>query len=167
METIRTLRQREAATTARRKARASAVAAAVAGAFALWAVVEFAFGVDVRAPAMGGSRETSDVGPAQIVAASGLASLGAWVLLATLERLTSRGRAVWTGIATLALVASLGAPLSGTGVTAGNRIVLLLMHLVVGGVLIPLLYRTSTSSGRARLGDEHRGHRAYVGGEAA
>jgi hypothetical protein len=47
-------------------------------------------------------------------------------------------------------VLSLGTPLSGTGITAANRAVLVLMHLAVGGVLIPALYRTSPS--RARKG---------------
>jgi hypothetical protein len=41
------------------------------------------------------------------------------------------------------LLASLGAPLSGTGVTAANRAVLTLLHLTVAAVLIPVFYRTS------------------------
>jgi hypothetical protein len=43
------------------------------------------------------------------------------------------------------LVASLGGPLSGSGITAANRAVLVLPHLAVGTVLIPALRRTAAS----------------------
>jgi len=46
-------------------------------------------------------------------------------------------------IAVAALVLSLGTPLAGAGVTLANRLVLMLMHLAVGSVLIPALYRSS------------------------
>ena len=45
----------------------------------------------------------------------------------------------------VALRGSLGGPLSGSGVTAANRAVLVLLHLAVGAVLIPALRRTAAS----------------------
>ena len=74
---------------------------------------------------------------------SGLLSCAGWGFMAVLERLTARARRVWLVIAVAALVLSLGTPLAGVGVTLANRLVLMLMHLAVGSVLIPALYRSS------------------------
>jgi hypothetical protein len=63
-----------------------------------------------------------------------------WALLALLERLTAR--TIWT---VTALLASLGGPLSRSGITAANRAVLVLPHLAVGAVLIPALRSTAAS----------------------
>ncbi len=52
----------------------------------------------------------------------------------------------------IALALSLGTPLSGTGITAANRIALLLMHLTVGAVLISAFYRTSPRPARSQQG---------------
>jgi hypothetical protein len=49
-------------------------------------------------------------------------SLLAWALLAVLERRTSSAQAIWRVVAVLALLLSLSAPLSGTGVTLGDRL---------------------------------------------
>jgi len=65
-----------------------------------------------------------------------------WGLLAILERITVRARLTWYIVAVIGLVLSLGAPLSGTGVTAGDRIVLVLMHLTTGAVLFSGFART-------------------------
>jgi hypothetical protein len=111
-------------------------------ALVVWAVAELGFGIDLRSPA-NGSEASWDVNPAVVVATSGVASLAAWGLLALLERLTAHPRTVWTAIAVLALLISLGGPLSGTGVTGANRVALALMHLAVAAVLIPLLRRTA------------------------
>ncbi len=127
------------------KPRLMAVAAAVLAALAIWAVADLALGVDLREPSFAGPESTGDIGAANVVIASAIASLAGWGLLAVLERMTARARTVWAVIATLVTVASLGAPLTGAGVTAANRVVLVLLHLVVGAVLIPLLYRTSRS----------------------
>jgi hypothetical protein len=84
-----------------------------------------------------------------VAVGSGAAALAAWALLALLERLTARARTIWTIVAVVVLVASLGTPLLGSGVTAANRAVLELLHLAVGAVLIPALRRTAASpSGR-------------------
>jgi hypothetical protein len=111
-------------------------------ALVVWAVAELGFGMDLRSPA-NGSEASWDVNPAVVVATSGVASLAAWGLLALLERLAAHPRTVWTATVVLALLISLGGPLSGTGVTGANRVALALMHLAVAAVLIPLLRRTA------------------------
>ena len=130
-------------TIGRRKARLMVVGAAVLAALAIWLVAELAFGIHLQAPAFDNSGQASDVSALDVAVVAALLSLAGWGLLALLERLTARARRVWLIVAPLALVLSLGTPLSGTGVTSANRIVLLLMHLAVGAVLIPALYRTS------------------------
>jgi Family of unknown function (DUF6069) len=128
----------------RRRARLTAVAAVVAAALGLWAVYHMAFGIDLRSPAsFGESGSTFAVEPGQVALVSALAGFAAWGLLALLERLISRAQRVWLVIALLALVLSLGGPMSGTGLTTANRMELLGFHLLVGAVLIPLMYRTS------------------------
>jgi hypothetical protein len=126
----------------RSTARPIAVALGVLATLAVWGISELVFGVDVRQPAFGpGVPQDLTAGP--IVVASLVAGLAAWLALAVLERLTHHARAAWVGLATLVLVASLGAPLSGRGIDGGSRLVLALLHLTVGALLIVLLARTS------------------------
>jgi hypothetical protein len=123
-------------------ARPIAVALGVLAALAVWGISELVFGVDVRQPAFGtGVPQDLTAGP--VVVASLVAGLAAWLALALLERLTRHARAVWVALATLVLVVSLGAPLSGRGIDGGSRLVLALLHLTVGALLIVLLARTS------------------------
>jgi hypothetical protein len=133
----------------RRRARFLTVAGATGAALALWAVVEVVFGLDLRGPAFAANTEPSHVGPAQVLVVSLLASLAGWGLLAVLERFTSRARGSWALVAAVVLIGSLGGPLSGTGATTGERAALVGLHLVVGAVLIPLLYRTSPNGAAA------------------
>jgi hypothetical protein len=132
----------------RRLFRLLAVVGAVMAALGLWAIVELGFGFDVRSPgeAFGGASGTSDVGPLQVIIASGIGSLMGWALLALLERFSSRARAVWIAVALLALLASLGGPLSG-GISAANRAVLVCMHLLVAAIVIPSFYLSSSARG--------------------
>jgi Family of unknown function (DUF6069) len=126
----------------RHTARPVAVALAVLAALAVWGVSELIFGVDVRQPAFGpGVPQNLTAGP--VVVASVVAGLAAWLALAVLERLTRHARAAWVTLATLVLVASLGAPLSGRGIDEQSRLVLTLLHLTVGTLLIVLLARSS------------------------
>ena len=119
-----------------------AVALGVLAALAVWGLSELVFGIDVRRPAFGtGVPQDLTAGP--IVVASMVAGLAAWPALAVLERLTRHARAAWVTLATLVLVASLGAPLSGRGIDEQSRLVLTLLHLTVGALLIVLLARTS------------------------
>jgi hypothetical protein len=134
-------------TIGRRTARLMAVAAAVVAALAVWLVAELAFGMELQAPALDGSGKASDISALDVAIVATLLSLAGWGLLALLERLTAHARRAWLIVAPLALVLSLGTPLSGTGVSSANRIVLVLLHLAVGAVLIPALYRTSPGKG--------------------
>jgi hypothetical protein len=72
-----------------------------------------------------------------------LASTAGWGLLVLLERLVTRAGRVWTVVAVIVLVVSLGAPLSASGITNANKGWLVAMHLAVGAALIPLLARTA------------------------
>jgi hypothetical protein len=126
----------------RHTARPVAVALGVLAALAVWGVSELVFGIDVQQPAFGtGVPQDLTAGP--IVVASVVAGLAAWLALAGLERLTHHARAAWVTLATLVLVASLEAPLSGRGIDEQSRLVLTLLHLTVGALLIVLLARTS------------------------
>src|SRR5262249_50933280 len=110
-------------------------------------VAELVLGVPLRAPE--GFGASGDIDALNVATVSALASVIAWGSLAVLERLTPRAGRVWLVGALLLLVLSLATPLSGTGVTTANRIVLLSMHLAVAAVLIPTLYRTSPDAERA------------------
>ena len=127
----------------RRIARLTAVAAAMASALAIWVIAELALGIDLRAPAFDGSAETLPIRAQDVILVGALLSFAGWGFIAVLERLTAHARRVWLVIAVAALVLSLGTPLAGAGVTLANRLVLMLMHLAVGSVLIPALYRSS------------------------
>lgn len=114
---------------------------AVLAAVAVWALAVHAFGVTLRAPGTGGA--AADIGVGHVVAASAVASLAGWAALALLERWTLRAARIWTGLALGVLVVSLGGPLSGTGISVGNRVALLALHLAVAAVLVPLLSRSA------------------------
>ncbi len=133
----------------RRRSRALAVVAAVAAAEALWLIAEFVFGMHLQAPAGNGAPQPMDIGPGTVAVASVVLSLIGWAVLATLERFTSRARGIWLALALVALVASLGMPLSGSGVAPADRVVLVLMHLSVAAVVVPVLFRTSHRDGPA------------------
>lgn len=94
-------------------------------------------------PALGAAQQSQALGAPFVAVVSALAALAGWGLLAVLERFTAAARRVWTVIATVALLLSLGAPLSGHGVTAGSRFTLVAMHLAVGAAVITLMRRSS------------------------
>ena len=130
-------------TAGRRIVRLLAIAAAVACALAIWVIAESVFGIDLRAPAFGGSAETLPVQAHDVLLVSGLLSFAGWGCMAVLERLTPKARQLWLVLSVTALVLSLATPFAGSGVSLANRIVLMLMHVAVGSVIISLLYRTS------------------------
>jgi hypothetical protein len=113
---------------------------------ALWVLAELGLGIHLQAPAGTGYPEPVTIGPLTVALTAALLPLIGWAVLAGLERLTQRAPQIWLGLALLVLLASLAMPLSGTGVSAANRAVLVLMHLVVGGTAITALYRSSASS---------------------
>lgn len=129
-----------AAAASRRRQRAIVTASATAAALALWAVAAVGSDTDLRALRQG---DLHVIGAGAVLVTAGLAALAGWALLAVLERLIPpRSRSVWTGVAVITLVASLGGPLSG-GVGTGSKVVLTLMHLAVGAVVIVGLRRTA------------------------
>jgi Family of unknown function (DUF6069) len=128
------------------KARAGAVIAGVLAALAVWGLAKIAVH-DLRQPAFG-TATPQGLNVAVVVGAALIGGLLGWSSLAIGERLTARGRRLWIGTALVALLLSLAAPLSGHGVSAGNRVALILLHLVVAGVVIPMLYRTSPADRR-------------------
>ncbi|GAA4508852.1 MULTISPECIES: DUF6069 family protein [Nonomuraea] len=117
------------------------IAVAVAATLAVWLVAVPIAGVDLAAR---GGAGTIAVGPVAVVIATAVAGLAGWALLAVLERLTRRARAIWTAVAAAVLVLSLLGPLG--GVNAGSQLTLALMHLAAGAVIIFGMRGTATRS---------------------
>jgi len=124
------------------KARLLVVGAAVAAALLVWLVAEVLVGTDLQGPGSGG--EPMDVTAVHVLATSLLAGLAGWGALALLERLTSRGRLVWTVLASAVAVLSLLGPLGGSGVSSASRAWLVVLHVVVAAIIIPGLPRASS-----------------------
>lgn len=124
---------------ARRRDRALAVVGAVVAAVVVWAVGDPLLGNDLIVEQPG--REPMDLGIGAIVFFSLVSSLLGWALLAVLEKTTSRAALIWTIVALIVLVLSF-LPLLGIEATGGSKAVLALTHLAVGGVLIPVFWRT-------------------------
>ncbi len=92
----------------------------------------------ISTPAMNG-RASTGLNGGLVFFVAAFVSLVAWGVLALLEKFTAKGRLIWTVLAVVGLLLSLGGPMSGTGITTGNRLILLLLHVVVAAVLIPFL----------------------------
>jgi hypothetical protein len=124
-------------TEGRGRTRALAVVGAVVADALIWVIAHSVLDVDLRTPDGPGSTTTSEL-PFPVVPISvAVVSLLGWGLLTLLERRSSRGRNLWTGVAVAVLVLSLFAPLFAEGLTTGNRVTLVLLHLTVGAILIP------------------------------
>nr|ADG86332.1 hypothetical protein [Streptomyces sp. SANK 61196] len=123
------------------RVRALAAAAAVVAAALIWIVARAVLDIDLRTPDGPGSTTTTALPFVNVVVATAVVSLLGWGLLTVLERFTSRARPVWSAAATAVLVLSLFAPLFAEGLTTGNRITLVLLHLTVGAILIPAFRR--------------------------
>ncbi|WP_141575503.1 DUF6069 family protein [Actinomadura sp. WMMA1423] len=119
--------------------RALTVAGAAAAALALWVAAGPVAGLDLSAETGG---EVRRIGAGTVVAATLIAGLAAWGLLAALERTTSRPGRVWTAVAATALVLSMLGPLAGAA-DGASMAVLAAMHLVVAAILIPGLARSA------------------------
>jgi hypothetical protein len=83
---------------------------------------------------------TSDtvIGPAAVIAASLVAGLAGWALLAILERHCARPRRWWTIVAVAVFVLSLSGPF-GSATSSSAAWALAAIHLCVAAVLIGLL----------------------------
>ncbi len=127
----------------RRMTRVLAVGAAVLISLAVWALAEFTFGIALEEQSAPGSGSPDLVNPVSVIVASAVGSLAGWALLAVLERFTASAMTVWTVVAVAVTVLSLGGPLTSPGITGEGRVVLSLIHLLVGGAVITIFRRTS------------------------
>ncbi|MEV6313835.1 DUF6069 family protein [Streptomyces sp. NPDC051776] len=119
------------------RTRALALVGAVVLDALIWILADRVFKIDLRIPDGPGSTTTSELVLPAVIISVAVISLVGWGLLALLERLTGRARTVWTAIASAVVVLSLLGPLFAAGLTTGNRITLVCLHLTVGAVLIP------------------------------
>ena len=119
------------------------IVAGLLAAEAVWLVAEGALAIHLQAPAGTLAAEPVAIGPLSVALAAGLLPLIGWAALVGLERLTPHARTIWLALALVGLDASLGMPMSGSGVSEANRVVLVVMHLLVGAIVIAVLYRTS------------------------
>lgn len=90
--------------------------------------------------------DDQSIGLVQVIVVTALAGLGAWGLLALLERTTSRAKAIWMAIAVIVFVLSLLGPL-GSEVNASSKVVLACMHASAAATIIPLMWRSAAMRG--------------------
>ena len=115
------------------------VLGATAAAVAIWVVATLA-GAELTVNFAG--QPVQKVTLVNVVVAALVGSLAGWGLLALLRRFTTNARAIWTVMAVVFLMLSLGGPLAATA-SAGTKVALVAMHLAVGTVVILGLRRTS------------------------
>ncbi|MEP7064219.1 MAG: DUF6069 family protein [Betaproteobacteria bacterium] len=138
----------EVTATHRRKLRLLAVAGSALATVVVWLVANKVFGIDLYQPAF--DARAPQPMPAGFVAVVGaMVALFGWGLLALFERFSLRGERLWLFVAITALLLSLGAPFSGHGISDGNRIALVCMHLAAAAIVIPLFHRSSNAATRS------------------
>lgn len=126
---------------ARRTTRLTAIGIAVVAAVLVWGIALLA-GVELTVQQPSGAME---IGILPVVVLPAVAGLAGWALLAALERYTPRAKTAWTVGAVVFVVASLVGPLMADAPIA-TRLTLAAMHLVVGGIVIPLFRRHARSA---------------------
>jgi hypothetical protein len=89
-----------------------------------------------------GTGHIQTIAVGQVIGVALVASLLGWLLLALLERRTTRARFLWTTSTLAALAASLALPLA-AATTAAAAAGLVVMHLTVGVAVIPAMARTA------------------------
>ena len=117
----------------------TAVLGATAAAAAIWIVATLA-GAELTV-SFGTGQPIQKVTVVNVVVAALVGSLAGWGLLALLRRFTTNARAIWTVIAIVFALFSLGGSLS-TIASAGTKVALVAMHLTVATVVIVGLRRT-------------------------
>jgi Family of unknown function (DUF6069) len=115
------------------------VLGATAAAVAVWIVATLA-GAQLTV-SFGAGQPIQQITVLKVVVAALVGSLAGWGLLALLRRFTNNARAIWTVIAIVFTLFSLGGPLS-TISTTGTKAALIAMHLAVATVTIVGLRRT-------------------------
>jgi hypothetical protein len=81
------------------------------------------------------------VGVVGAIVATVVTGLAGWGLLTLLERFTKSPRIIWTVTAVVFLLFSLLGPLG--AITAGAKMALISLHLLVGAIIIPVFARTA------------------------
>jgi hypothetical protein len=122
-----------------------AFAGAVAGAVLVWVIARYGFGLHLVTPVFGPVRHPQSLNAGIVAGASAVASLAGLIAARIIERVTGQPKRYWLIASLVVLVLSLAAPLSGHGVTAGGRLALACMHIVVAAVLIPVLSLTMSA----------------------
>lgn len=125
--------------------RPACVAAGAAAAVLTWTVIRYAAGVHVQTPAPSASADPTNLSPGMVLVVAAVAGAAGWGVVALLERRTRHPRRFWLLTAGLATVISLSGPLSGHGVSGGDRLSLICLHLAVAAVVIPGLAVTTRS----------------------
>ena len=107
---------------------------ATAAALVLWTLVVPVGGLDLRAggAGTGSGGDAPTVGPVNVLFMAVVAGMAAWAVASRMRRRGAPRRA-WLGLAGGLLVASLAGPASASTLASG--VVLVAMHVVVGGVL--------------------------------
>jgi len=126
------------ATPASARTPVATVLGATAAAVAIWIVATVA-GADLTVTL--GGQPTQKVTVINVIVAALVGSLAGWGLLALLRRFTNNARAIWTVIAIVFALFSLGGPLTATA-SVGTKVALVAMHLAVATVTIVGLRRT-------------------------
>ena len=124
------------------RSRAMCVVGGALAAALAWMVEVPLLGIHLNFRFGAGHIQTIAVG--QVIGVTVAASLLGWLLLALLERRTPRARLLWTTIALAALVASLALPLA-VATTTSAVAGLIVMHVTVGGVVIPAMAHTASA----------------------
>jgi hypothetical protein len=117
----------------------TAVLGATAAAVVIWIVATLAGGE--LTVSFGPGQPIQKITVINVIVAALLGSLAGWGLLALLRRFTANARAVWTAIAIIVALLSLGGPLSAVA-SVGTKVALVAMHLAVATVTIVGLRRT-------------------------
>ena len=124
------------------RSRLAVVGVTVVVALAGWAVLAHVAGIDLEAKQ---GTTIMHIGGVSVFFASAVMSLAGWGLLALLERRTINARKVWTVVAVIACLTSLGSPLT-SGIGIGAKLGLATLHLLVGATTIYGLRRTALTA---------------------
>jgi predicted permease len=122
------------------RARAVCAAGGILAAALAWTVEVPLLGIDLNYRFGTGHIQTIAAG--QVIGVTVAAALLGCLLLAILQRRTSRARSLWTIIALAALASSLTLPLA-AATTASAAAGLVVMHLTVGAAVIPAMAHTA------------------------
>jgi hypothetical protein len=123
------------------RSRLAVVGITVAAALVWWAVLSQVAGIDLQAK----QGTIMRINGVSVFVAATAMSLAGWGLLALLERRTVNARKVWTVVAVISCVTSLGSPLF-SGIGIGAKLGLASLHLVVGAAITLGLRRTALSA---------------------